>query len=93
MAGQPNKMILNRRGTRLFVANDNSDSVAVVDTRSDKVLEQFNVAAPKSTVSWTRISQMALRLFCHTEVISPRIWALSLPIFSKCGTIQRSSTV
>ena len=45
--GTPNKMILNRGGSRLYVACDNSDSVAVVDTESDRLLAQFPVTAPK----------------------------------------------
>jgi YVTN family beta-propeller protein len=48
VAGQPNKMILNRDASRLYIANDNSDSVAVIDTNADTVIEEFNVAAPKS---------------------------------------------
>ncbi len=49
--GSPNKMILNRAGTRLYVACDNSDSVAIIDTGSDKLLTQFPVTAPKSVFS------------------------------------------
>jgi len=45
--GTPNKMILNRSGSRLYVACDNSDSVAVVDAESDRLLAQFPVTAPK----------------------------------------------
>lgn len=45
--GTPNKMILNRSGSRLYVACDNSDSVAIVDTGSDRLLSQFAVTAPK----------------------------------------------
>jgi DNA-binding beta-propeller fold protein YncE len=45
--GTPNKMILNRSGSRLYVACDNSDSVALVDTGSDRLLSQFPVTAPK----------------------------------------------
>ena len=45
--GTPNKMILNRSGSRLYVACDNSDSVAIVDTESDRLLAQFPVTAPK----------------------------------------------
>src|SRR5580704_5846691 len=45
--GTPNKMILNRSGSRLYVACDNSDSVAVVDTERDRLLAQFPVTAPK----------------------------------------------
>ena len=45
--GTPNKMILNRSGSRLYVACDNSDSVAIVDTESDRLISQFAVTAPK----------------------------------------------
>ncbi len=48
MKGQPNKMVLNRAQTRLYVANDNSDSVAVIDTATDRVIEEFGVTAPAS---------------------------------------------
>jgi len=45
--GTPNKMILNRDASRLYVACDNSDSVAIVDTKSDAVISQFGVTAPR----------------------------------------------
>jgi DNA-binding beta-propeller fold protein YncE len=45
--GTPNKMILNRSGSRLYVACDNSDSVAIVDTETDRLISQFAVTAPK----------------------------------------------
>jgi DNA-binding beta-propeller fold protein YncE len=45
--GNPNKMVLNRSGSRLYVACDNSDSVAIVDTESDRLISQFAVTAPK----------------------------------------------
>ena len=44
--GSPNKMILNHDATRLFVALDNSDSVAEVDTATDRAIGQFSVTAP-----------------------------------------------
>ena len=46
LPGQPNKMVLNRAQTRLFVAQDNSDSVAVVDTANNSVLTEIKVTAP-----------------------------------------------
>ncbi len=46
VAGQPNRMILNRAGDRLFAALDNADAVAVVDTGVDRVVATFNVTAP-----------------------------------------------
>ncbi|MCL5060907.1 MAG: hypothetical protein M1449_10770 [Candidatus Thermoplasmatota archaeon] len=51
VGGQPNKMILNRDQRRLFVANGNSDSVSVIDTATDTVLEEFNVTAPRSVLT------------------------------------------
>jgi YVTN family beta-propeller protein len=44
--GQPNNAVLDRAATRLYVAADNSDSVAVIDTAKDEVLADIPVAAP-----------------------------------------------
>jgi YVTN family beta-propeller protein len=44
---QPNKMALNLAQTRLYVANGNSDSVSVIDTAEDKVLEEIDTTAAK----------------------------------------------
>jgi YVTN family beta-propeller protein len=44
---QPNKMVLNRAQTRLYVENGNSDSVSVIDTAEDKVVEEIDTTAPK----------------------------------------------
>ncbi len=44
--GQPNKMTMNRAQTRLYVALDQSDTVAVVDTRADAIVETIAVIAP-----------------------------------------------
>jgi YVTN family beta-propeller protein len=46
VGGQPNKMIFNRAQTQLYVANDNSDTVAVIDTATDQVLEEISTTAP-----------------------------------------------
>jgi DNA-binding beta-propeller fold protein YncE len=46
--GTPNKMILNRSGSRLYIACDNSDSVAIVDTETDRLISQSSVTAPKN---------------------------------------------
>ncbi|MEK8089320.1 beta-propeller fold lactonase family protein [Thermithiobacillus plumbiphilus] len=46
VGGQPNKMLLNKAQDRLFVANGNSDTVSVIDTRSDKVLSEIRTTAP-----------------------------------------------
>ncbi|MCC6858502.1 MAG: beta-propeller fold lactonase family protein, partial [Bryobacterales bacterium] len=39
----PSAMVLNPGGTRLFVANANSDTVSVIDTRTDAVVSSINV--------------------------------------------------
>ena len=46
--GNPNKMKLNRDGSRLYVAADNSDTVSVIDTKSEKVIENISTTAPAS---------------------------------------------
>jgi len=46
--GQPNRMILSRSQDSLFVALDNTDSVAVIRTENDRVASTFNVTAPPS---------------------------------------------
>jgi len=46
MRGQPNKSILNKGQTQLYVANDVTDSVAVIDTGADKVIAEFSTIAP-----------------------------------------------
>jgi YVTN family beta-propeller protein len=47
VGSQPNKMILNRAQTLLYVANGNSDSAFVIDTHTDRVLEEIDTTAPK----------------------------------------------
>src|SRR5215467_10787084 len=46
VGSQPNKLLLNRGQTRLYVANGNSDTVSVIDTSTDRVLEQLNTTTP-----------------------------------------------
>jgi DNA-binding beta-propeller fold protein YncE len=46
VAGQPNRILLNRSGDRLFVALDNSDTVASIDTNSGKIVDAIGVTAP-----------------------------------------------
>jgi len=46
LPGQPNRMILDTKQARLFVAQDNNDSVAVIDTASDKLVANIQVTAP-----------------------------------------------
>jgi YVTN family beta-propeller protein len=46
VTGQPNKMTLNAAQTLLYVAEDQSDTVAVIDTNSNTILESIPVVAP-----------------------------------------------
>jgi DNA-binding beta-propeller fold protein YncE len=49
--GNPNRMVLNRAGSRLYVASDNADVVSVIDTASDRVLEVTRTIAPRSLIA------------------------------------------
>jgi DNA-binding beta-propeller fold protein YncE len=51
--GQPNKMILNHDRTRLYVACDNSDTVLVVDTANEGIIEEIPTTAPGLLVTGT----------------------------------------
>lgn len=46
VAGNPNKMTLNRAGTRLYVTADNSDRLYVVDTASNQIVASVLTTAP-----------------------------------------------
>ncbi|MBV8894863.1 MAG: hypothetical protein JO051_00005, partial [Acidobacteriaceae bacterium] len=45
--GQPNKMTLNASQDRLLVAEDESDSVAIIDTATNKLLREIPVGVPE----------------------------------------------
>jgi DNA-binding beta-propeller fold protein YncE len=59
IAGQPNRILLNRKQDRLFVAVDNADSVAVVDAAADKVLGTFGIVAPAAFLPATALARGA----------------------------------
>ncbi len=46
VTGQPNRMVMNAAQSRLFIAVDNSDLVATVDTSTDHVIASFKIVAP-----------------------------------------------
>jgi YVTN family beta-propeller protein len=46
VSGNPGKMIVNRDRSRLFVALDNADAVALIDTQSARVIEEVPTVAP-----------------------------------------------
>ena len=49
--GNPNKMVLNKAQTRLYVTVDNEDALYVIDTQRNCVLGSVNTTAP-GTGSW-----------------------------------------
>jgi DNA-binding beta-propeller fold protein YncE len=51
VTGQPGKMVLNAAQTTLFAAEDESDSVALIDTGSNKLSHEFDVAAPAGVLT------------------------------------------
>lgn len=46
LRGQPNRMVLNAAQSTLYVAEDNTDSVAVIDTGSNQLLSTIGVTGP-----------------------------------------------
>ncbi len=48
--GQPNKMILNKAQTLLYVALDATDQAAIIDTADDRVKAYIDVTGPRSTL-------------------------------------------
>jgi DNA-binding beta-propeller fold protein YncE len=46
MPGQPNRMVLNRDLSTLYVAQDNTDSVGVINTQSNDLVDNIAVTAP-----------------------------------------------
>ena len=52
--GQPNKMVLNSSQSKLFVAQDNSDTVGVISTESNQLVENIPVTAPEGVLQGHR---------------------------------------
>ncbi len=55
--GQPNKMLLNKSGTLLFAAVDNSDTVVVIDTASQQVIEEI-ATIPRQFLNGNRVQNL-----------------------------------
>ena len=51
LRGNPNKMILDGRGNRLFVAMDNADAVAIIDARAKRVIGTVSTVAPGGVIT------------------------------------------
>ncbi len=48
LPGSPNSVLLSADQSRLFVAQDNSDTVAVIDTQTNAVIEEISTSAPNA---------------------------------------------
>lgn len=59
VAGQPNRILLNRAQDRLFVALDNADAVGVIATETNRVVAAFNVTAPAALLGRNNIPKGA----------------------------------
>src|SRR6266481_5546124 len=46
--GEPTRITLNPKQTRLYVAESSSDSVAVINTKTHQIIEEIGTTAPKS---------------------------------------------
>jgi YVTN family beta-propeller protein len=68
VTGNPNRMLLDHAGSRLFVAEDNSDTVDVIDTQSNKVVKTIKVAGPAEVLPDRLV---------HYRGLSPNSLALS----------------
>ena len=64
----PNEMVMNKSGRYLFVANANDNSVSVIDTQTDMVIETLNAALypdspPGSTTNGLALSENQKTLY------------------------------
>jgi YVTN family beta-propeller protein len=50
VTGQPNKMTINAAGSKLFVAEDESDTVDIIDTASDTITGTVRAGAPDGLI-------------------------------------------
>jgi YVTN family beta-propeller protein len=46
LPGQPNRMVLNASGSTLYVSEDNADCVGVIDTATNRLIENIPITAP-----------------------------------------------
>ena len=56
----PNEIILNKKGTALFVANANDNSVSIIDVKTQKVIETLNAALYQNAPSGSTTNGLAL---------------------------------
>ncbi len=56
----PNEIILNKKGTHLYVANSNDNSVSIIDLQQQKVVETLNAALYPNAPSGSTTNGLAL---------------------------------
>jgi len=56
----PTAMILNRDKSKLFVVNSDADSVSIIDTKTDRVIEKINVRLAENALGGTSPEGLAL---------------------------------
>jgi len=49
--GNPNSLLLNKSGTLLYAASDNSDFVTVIETSTNRIVENISTIAPRGVLS------------------------------------------
>lgn len=60
VGSHPNELLLNKRGTYLYVANANDNSVSVISTATDKVVETLSASLYPTTLTGSTSNGLAL---------------------------------
>lgn len=85
----PNEIVLNKKGTVLYVANANDNSVSVIQTKDLKVVEVLNVALYPDTPNGSTTNGLALSADEKTLFIANAdnnclaVYDVSVPVSSK----------
>lgn len=66
----PNDMVIDRKGTVLYVANSNDNTVSVIELKSEKVLETLNAALFSSILPGSTTNSVALSKDSKTLYVS-----------------------
>ncbi|MDB5003583.1 MAG: hypothetical protein JWQ34_1808 [Mucilaginibacter sp.] len=60
VGSHPNEILLNKKGTRLFVANANDNSVSIINTATDKVTEVLSTSLYPTKLTGSTTNGLAL---------------------------------
>ncbi len=66
VGSQPNKVLLSPNQNRLYVANGNSDSISVIDTNNNSVVQTISVSRPSDKYKGANPNSLALAPDEHT---------------------------